>query len=348
MSSTAIAVEVAKASEEDPVKAVIASLPEVVEEEETKEAQVILLQQGTRFDLTLSHEACNDDEYLVTDVSAPVGVCAASKNVLTYTPPFDITGRVVVTYKTTVKGQAPEDKTLLIDVTEAPKPDVQRFTVPQGATVKITLTAEDCDDDEYDVEEARADLGVCLLEKNVLTFTSPADKMGEVLLTYRGRVKGGPPQDRQIIVTVTETPKEAAIKPVAIKYAKTLVFSKDTQHVIGMNDHDHGREIMAHLEVAHAETDAKTGNVRMSFANKAALTNAVAWAKARKIEELAKHIERGCTHPFCERTRLAAEAQTLVEVKEAEAAAVKLKGAAKKDAKKQITRLKSQIGRAHV
>ena len=336
--------------------------------------EVISLQQGTMFDLTLSHEACDDDEYLVTDVVAPVGVCIASKNVLTYTPPFDYIGRVVVTYKTTAKGQASEDNTLLIDVTEAPKPEVTRFTMPQGATAKITLTAEVCDDDECVIEEATAELGACSMEKNVLTFTPPADKVGDVLLTYRGRVKGGPPQVREIIVTLTEA--EATLEPTTLDFttntamiytslsrAKTtssrtstageakhdgamnyiLVFSNDTQHVLGMNDHGHrGLEMVAHLPITNIETNAETGNVQMSFADEAGLNAAVAWAKARRIEELPKHVERECTHAFCEHTRLSAEAQTRVEVEEAEAIAAGRTGAAKKNATKKVNHLKSR------
>ena len=208
--------------------------------------EVVSLQQGTKFDLTLSHEACDNDEYLVTDVAAPVGVCAASKNVLTYTPPFDFIGRVVVAYKTTVKGQEPEDQTLLIDVTEAPKPEVARLSVPQGATVKIALTAEGCDDDEFDVEEATAELGACSLEKNVLTFTSPADKLGDVLLTYRGRVKGGPPQVREIVVTVTEAQAtlETTAETIVTTRTRMTTTVKTTFEIPHVDDHD------AHIEWA--------------------------------------------------------------------------------------------------
>jgi hypothetical protein len=368
--------------------------------------EVISLQQGTMFDLTLSHEACDDSEYLVTDVSAPVGVCAASKNVLTYTPPFDYIGRVIVTYKTTVQGQAPEEQTLLIDVTEAPKPEVTRFTMPQGATAKIALTAEGCDDDECIIEEATADLGACSMEGNVLMFTSPADKVGDVLLTYRGRVKGGPPQVREIIVTLTEA--DATLEPTTLDFTANtamiytslsranttssrtstageakydgaweeltdpdtgrvyyfnavanestwtrprgytgmryiLVFSNDTQHILGMNDHGHrGLEMVAHLPITNIETNAETGNVQMSFADEAGLKAAVAWAKARKIEELPKHVERECTHAFCEHTRLSAEVQTRVEVEAAEAIAAGRTGAAKKNATEKVNHLKSR------
>ena len=155
---------------------------------------------------------------------------------------------------------------------------------------------------------------------------------------YRARVAPTIPMAPGMVATMSTT----TVTGMAARGRYVLVFTKDTQHIISMNDEDHGRKMMAHLDVTYSKTDAETGKVQMEFADQAHLDGAVAWARALKIEEFPKHIERGCTYYFCERTRLAAEAQTLVEVKEAEAAAARLKGAAKKKANIQVTILKSR------
>jgi hypothetical protein len=62
-----------------------------------------------------------------------------------------------------------------------------------------------------------------------------------------------------------------------------LVISKDTQHVIGMDDHHHGREMTAHLGVHHITTDeANGGKVTMYFAKEALYNAAMAWVVATK------------------------------------------------------------------
>ena len=91
------------------------------------------------------------------------------------------------------------------------------------------------------------------------------------------------------------------VPPVALAKFMLLV-SIDTQHVIGMNDHNHGREMTAHLGVHHITTD-EANKVAMYFTDQVPYDAAVAWVIATKSEELEKHIARGCPYPFCVEAR---------------------------------------------
>ena len=83
-----------------------------------------------------------------------------------------------------------------------------------------------------------------------------------------------------------------------------LNLSKDTQHVIGMDDHHHGREMTAHLDVHHITTDeANGGKVTMYFTDQAPHDAAMAWVIATKQVEIEKHIARGCPRESCRAAR---------------------------------------------
>ena len=83
-----------------------------------------------------------------------------------------------------------------------------------------------------------------------------------------------------------------------------LNLSKNTQHVIGMDDHHHGREMTAHLDVHHITTDeANGGKVTMYFTDRAPHDAAMAWVIATKQVEIEKHIARGCPRESCRAAR---------------------------------------------
>jgi hypothetical protein len=85
-----------------------------------------------------------------------------------------------------------------------------------------------------------------------------------------------------------------------------LVVSKDTQHVIGMDDHHHGREMTAHLGVHHITTETSgdnRGKVTMYFAEEVLYDAAKAWVIATKQVEIEKHIGRGCPRESCQAAR---------------------------------------------
>ena len=86
-----------------------------------------------------------------------------------------------------------------------------------------------------------------------------------------------------------------------------LVFSKDTQHVIGMDDHHHGRDLMSHLNMDHMTTDAETGRVCVFFFDQEHCDVAETWVQDRRTGELKKHISRSCEYPFCRQARLDAQ-----------------------------------------
>jgi hypothetical protein len=138
-----------------------------------------------------------------------------------------------------------------------------------------------------------------------------------------------PPHEAQQLVEKTEATKRMIrvasmmksdthllssqiVPPVALAKFMLLV-SKDTQHVIGMNDHHHGREMTAHLGVHHITIDeANKGKIAMYFTNQAPYDSAVAWVIATKSEELEKHIALGCPYPFCVAARSERELPPLV------------------------------------
>ena len=84
-----------------------------------------------------------------------------------------------------------------------------------------------------------------------------------------------------------------------------LLVSKDTQHVIDMNDHHHGRDMTAHLNVHHITTDEEKGKIAMYFTDEAHYDAALAWVIAEKTAQVEKHIEQACPHASCQAARSA-------------------------------------------
>ena len=84
-----------------------------------------------------------------------------------------------------------------------------------------------------------------------------------------------------------------------------LLVSKDTQHVIDMNDHHHGRDMTAHLNVHHITTDEEKGKIAMYFTDEAHYDAALAWVIAEKTAQVEKHIEQACPYASCQAARSA-------------------------------------------
>ena len=75
------------------------------------------------------------------------------------------------------------------------------------------------------------------------------------------------------------TEEELVVEDIDAKTYKMLL-SKNTQDILGLDDHEHAMEILDHLEVASTETDEGTGLVRLFFVDTKHRVAAVAWIKA--------------------------------------------------------------------
>jgi hypothetical protein len=100
-----------------------------------------------------------------------------------------------------------------------------------------------------------------------------------------------------------------------------LIFTLDTQHLLGMNGHDDGRSMLQAFNVDIAETDPDTGKIWMYLKNEQDLQNASQWVRDNKSLHIEEHIRRQCAHPYCSRLREQAETTTRLEVDEAAALA---------------------------
>ena len=100
-----------------------------------------------------------------------------------------------------------------------------------------------------------------------------------------------------------------------------LIFTLDTQHLLGMNGHDDGRRMMQAFNVDMAETDPGTRKIWMYLKNESDLQNASQWVRDNKSLHIEEHIERQCAHPYCSGLREQAEKTTRLEVDEAAALA---------------------------
>ena len=105
-----------------------------------------------------------------------------------------------------------------------------------------------------------------------------------------------------------------------------MVFTLDTQHLLGMEGAAHGKDLMSDFAVDLAEQDAKTKKITMFWkvdADDAAAVReseeeqewAGAWVRENKSSNLMEHIGRGCLYPFCTRVRQYAERVTHDEVR---------------------------------
>ena len=100
-----------------------------------------------------------------------------------------------------------------------------------------------------------------------------------------------------------------------------LIFTLDTQHLLGMNGHDDGRRMLQAFNVDIAETDPGTRKIWMYLKNEQDLQNASQWVRDNKSLHIEEHIERQCAHPYCSGLREQAEKTTRLEVDEAAALA---------------------------
>jgi hypothetical protein len=65
-----------------------------------------------------------------------------------------------------------------------------------------------------------------------------------------------------------------------------VLLSKETQELVGFDDHEHAKEVMGHLEVAHTETCAEKSLVRLFFTDKQHREAAIRWIqKTRRDAE---------------------------------------------------------------
>ena len=81
-----------------------------------------------------------------------------------------------------------------------------------------------------------------------------------------------------------------------------ITFNQDTQHIVGMDGHEHGAEMMAMFAVDHAVTSPE-GLVCLYFQEKQQMIDAVSWIKAHKDEQLARHVRENCAYPTCAEAR---------------------------------------------
>ena len=89
-------------------------------------------------------------------------------------------------------------------------------------------------------------------------------------------------QEDDSVGEVTEeerTEEELVVEDIDAKTYKMLL-SKNTQDILGLDDHEHAMEVLNHLEVASTETDEGTGLVRLFFVDTKHRVAAVAWIKA--------------------------------------------------------------------
>jgi hypothetical protein len=105
-----------------------------------------------------------------------------------------------------------------------------------------------------------------------------------------------------------------------------MVFTLDTQHLLGMEGAAHGKDLMNEFAVDLAEQDAKTKKITMFWkvdVDDAAAVRAceeeqewvAAWVRENKSSNLMEHIGRGCPYAFCTRVRQYAERVTHDEVR---------------------------------
>ena len=89
-----------------------------------------------------------------------------------------------------------------------------------------------------------------------------------------------------------------------------LWLTLDTQHVLEVDDHDHAKQSLvefdSEFEVHHAVTDPATGKICLYFTDKAHMNQAAVRVKARKIENLAMHVNSSCEYPYCHSARMKA------------------------------------------
>ena len=105
------------------IAAAAASLPDAVRNQlEGPGRQEVTMYQGMAAQLTLTSDEGNEDAFQVKDASASCGKCDMAGNVLTYTPPEEFVGIVVVSYTAVNGGRSDKGKALVVHVVKAPPP----------------------------------------------------------------------------------------------------------------------------------------------------------------------------------------------------------------------------------
>ena len=80
--------------------------------------------------------------------------------------------------------------------------------------------------------------------------------------------------------------------------AHRLVFSKDTQHLAGADDHDHALSLLSECEPVRSETN-DYGKIAVYFATQESVDKAIELITLIKEKAVQAHVQDGCPYPFC-------------------------------------------------